>query len=163
MNLNIGKKSTSPKQNWWTSKDHSPKAQFPFALSALVLALALAGCASPGPGHEQLSSLQPKQVGLGAETSTDMSAQWWNELGDEALNSLIAAALKDRPSMLIAKSRVYRAIALTQLSESASMPQVGLGLDANRQSYSTNGLFGGLLKNTGLQTSTTSTFQAGMS
>ena len=163
MNLNIGTKSTSLAHNCWHSTEPKPKTPFPFALSALVLSLTLGGCATPGPGHDQLGSIQPKQVGLGSEVSTDISAQWWNELGDPTLNNLIASALKDRPSMLIAKSRVYKAISLAQLSESTSLPQVGLGLDTNRQSYSTNGLFGGLLKNSGLQTSTPSTFQAGMS
>ena len=163
MNLNIDTKTTSLKHTCWNAKEQMPWTRFPFALSALVLALAMGGCASPGPGHEQLNPLQPKQVGLDTRTSTDITEQWWNELGDPTLSSLISSALKDRPSMMIAKSRVYKAISLAQLSESASMPQVGLGLDANRQSYSTNGLFGGLLKTNGLQTTTTSTFQASLS
>ena len=134
----------------------------PLTLTALAFALVLAGCATPGPDHVQLNSLSPVQVGLGTQPSSQLSAQWWRELNDENLNNLINAALKDRPSMQVARSRVYKAMSLTQLSESASMPQVGLGLDQNRQSYSTNGLFGGLLKQAGLQTSTSSTFQAGL-
>ena len=136
--------------------------KIPHALTSLCVALALGGCATPGADHVQLESLSPKQVGFTSQPTSDFSAQWWKELGDENLNSLINAALKERPTMMIAKSRVYKAMSLTQLSESASMPQIGLGLDSMRQGYSTNGLFGGLLKGTGLQTNTTSTFQAGL-
>ncbi len=143
-------------------KDLPLSLKMPFTLTALVIAITLAGCATPGPDHIQLSTVGASAVGLTAQPTTDLSSQWWRELGDERLNSLITTALKDRPNMQMAKSRVYKAMALNQLSESTSLPQIGLGLDANRQSYSTNGLFGGLLKNTGLQTTTTSTFQAGL-
>ena len=120
------------------------------------------GCASPGRDHIQLNTIEAKQAGFGDQVTTNVSNQWWKEFGDETLNNLISIALADKPSIQIAKSRVYKALALAQLSESVSMPQVGLGLDSNRQSYSSNGLFGGLLKSQGLQTTRTSTFQAGL-
>jgi len=149
-NLNIG-----------SSKRLLKKANLiPYA--SLMSLLILAGCATPGADHTALTQLDSDSLRLSKENTSAVSDQWWTELGDANLNSLIQAALKDKPSLKIASSRVYRAMSLAQLSDSAHLPQVGLGADINRQSYSSNGLFGGLLKNTGLQTATTSTLQTGV-
>jgi len=124
--------------------------------------LFLSGCATPGADHTAIKEFDGARLNLSKDSSSAVTAQWWLEFGDENLNSLISTALKDRPTLQIASARVQRAMSLAQLSDSASMPQIGLGADLNRQGYSTNGLFGGLLKGAGLQTVTTSTLQSGI-
>ena len=153
-NLNIGSSIGSSKRLLKKAK------KIPYV--SLMSLLILAGCATPGADHIALTQIDSASLRLPKENSSAVADQWWTELGDTNLNSLIQASLKDKPSLKIASSRVYRAMSLAQLSESAHMPQIGLGADINRQGYSSNGLFGGLLKNTGLQTATTSTFQAGI-
>jgi len=129
---------------------------------AALAAVLLTGCATPGPDHSPLKPIDTQKIGLLNQHSTEMSDQWWQAWGDDALNQLILAALKDRPTLLTAKARLYKAVSLSQLSQSLELPQFGLGADLHRQSYSTNGLFGGLLQGTGLQTTTTSTLQTGI-
>jgi NodT family efflux transporter outer membrane factor (OMF) lipoprotein len=132
------------------------------SLSVIGSALLLAGCATQGPDHAVLAQISSEQLKLSKDSTSAVMSNWWTELGDAQLSSLIDSALKDRPNLQIARSRVYKAMSLAQLSESSRLPQVGLGADINRQGYSTNGLFGGLLRGTGLQSSTTSTLQTGI-
>jgi NodT family efflux transporter outer membrane factor (OMF) lipoprotein len=125
----------------------------------IASSLLLSGCATPGAEHTVIKEFDGTRLNLSKEASSKVVTQWWLEFGDKNLNALITTALKDRPTLQIASARVQRAMSLAQLNDSASMPQIGIGADLNRQGYSTNGLFGGLLKNTGLQTATTSSLQ----
>lgn len=63
--------------------------------------------------------------------------QWWRDYGDPQLNGLIDAALKDSPTLAVAKARLRLAGAAVQMNDAALLPQVNLNATAEeqRQSY----------------------------
>ncbi|MDB5759904.1 MAG: fusaric acid resistance protein [Burkholderia sp.] len=119
---------------------------FPIADRAvLVLALALAGCASDH-GLRPRASLQNGDTlaASAALASTKLSPaawpanDWWRRYGDAQLDGLVAEALAGSPSMRVADARIRQASAYAGLAESALAPQVSGGLKSNRQRYSAN-------------------------
>ncbi|MBV7426594.1 efflux transporter outer membrane subunit [Acidovorax sp. sif0715] len=114
-----------------------------FAVSAVALAAALflVGCASPGPAHTPLAQTTPAGAGLNASASESAApSQWWTTLGDAQLNALVDKALQGSPSLAVSRARLEQAVALSQVREAASGPQVNLGVDATRQRYTAHGL-----------------------
>ncbi len=113
-------------------------------LLALCAALALTGCALPGPDRTPLAQLTPTAAGLGAAdlpaTAALPTAAWWTALGDAQLNALVAQALQGNPSLAASRARFERAAALATASSTAGQVHGSLGLDATRQRYSANGL-----------------------
>jgi NodT family efflux transporter outer membrane factor (OMF) lipoprotein len=110
-------------------------------VSILVLAMVLAGCATPGPDHPQLTQRQPDSFGL-SETRMEMvSAQWWKSFEDTELDELVLAALADQPSLEVTRARVSRMLAMADVSQSTSFPQVTIGAEVTRQRYTANGLY----------------------
>lgn len=111
-------------------------------VGAVLLTGLLAGCASPGEPRAAAPLAAPAQVGLDDATTTPaVPAQWWRSLGDPALDALIDQALAGQPGLQAAAARVARAEAGVRASESATAPQVGLGLDVTRQRYSETSLY----------------------
>lgn len=113
----------------------------PRLLAPLAATLLLLGCASPGPEHPALPATNAAALGLAPAASTPVSAQWWRSLNDPVLDQLVERALQGHPSLSLASTRVERAMKLADLSRSADSPQVGLGLELNRQRYTQNGLY----------------------
>lgn len=113
----------------------------PALWTALAVAALVSACATPGPDRQPLAPLRPEAVGLlpGAGGAA-VPEQWWQSLGDEQLNALVELALKDHPSLAVARARAARGLALADLSRAASGPQAGLDLEVTRQRYSANGL-----------------------
>ena len=100
----------------------------------------VSGCASQGAAHTPLASTQAADLGLSANPSAPIAAQWWTALGDTTLNALIEHALQGSPSLAVLQARQTRALALADLSSSASQPHATLQADAARQRYSANGM-----------------------
>lgn len=119
-------------------------AQMPAKWRATVWTLAasafLSACSSPATQAPTLP-WSGEQLGLNAAASTDVSVDWWTTWGDARLQALIRQALKEHPNMQQAQARVRRMQALVGVADAASLPQVALGADFNRQRYSANGLF----------------------
>jgi NodT family efflux transporter outer membrane factor (OMF) lipoprotein len=116
-------------------KHRHTRAAVTLAATALLVA-----CSSPKV-HSPTPAWSDAQLGLHANASTTVSADWWTTWGDARLQALIGQALQDHPGMQQAAARVRRAQASTQLADAADLPQVGLGADFSRQRYSANGLF----------------------
>lgn len=107
-----------------------------------VMATGMVGCAD-------MSGIASKAVlrdtpSFGLETATSpsaaVSANWWEDFGDEQLNTLVTQALQDNLSLKIAQARLARAQAVTDVANAATLPQLSAQLDATRQRYSANGL-----------------------
>ncbi len=115
--------------------------------SVLAIAL-LAACTSPaGPqdsgietpsfwarlkGGEQDKTAQnlDKPITIDAETHVDQT--WWTHFNDATLNSLIAEALSNNKTLLIAKARVEEAQAGRALAKSSLFPQINAEASASR-------------------------------
>jgi NodT family efflux transporter outer membrane factor (OMF) lipoprotein len=116
-------------------------ARRPALWTALAVATLVSACATPGPDRQPLAQVGPEAVGLQPGVgSPAVPEQWWQSLGDEQLNALVELALKDHPSLAVARARAARGLALADLSRAASGPQAGLDLEVTRQRYSANGL-----------------------
>lgn len=101
-------------------------------LSAMTIALILAGCASsrglaPEGRVLDADSLQA-QRSLSAASVSDAAfpqQDWWTTLGDAQLNALVSEALQGTPSLDAADARVRQAIAQAGIVDAARKPTLG--------------------------------------
>ena len=121
----------------------------PWRCAALVAAaVGLSACADFSGIAPQARLTEPQTLGLGTSAPTTSTAsdaaakpQWWTRFGDAQLNTLVAQALQNSPTLKLAQARVDRALAFTDLSRSAELPAVNGALDATRQRFSANGVY----------------------
>ena len=112
---------------------------------ALALALGLSGCAQlpsldKGATIKSIEQYQTQQS-LAGQSGTWPQDAWWRSYGDVQLDSLIAEGLKGSPTMTIAEARLRRALAMTQVTNSASQPQLNASANPTMQKQSYNYLF----------------------
>lgn len=107
-------------------------------LAGLVAAVVLAGCAST-KGIEPEATLRDAPVPQASASVAPVSAQWWREFGDAQLDALVDEALKGNPTLGVAKARLRRAQAVTEVAGAARLPQINGALDLTRQRYTENG------------------------
>ncbi|OZI76016.1 efflux transporter outer membrane subunit [Bordetella genomosp. 2] len=107
-------------------------------LSALALALALAGCAAVGPDYHLPASAAARRPAASAgfqqarETAfrqDSVPGTWWRLYQDPALDALIQQALRANTDLRIAAANLQRAQAVTQ--EARGQQQPTLGVDAS--------------------------------
>jgi multidrug efflux system outer membrane protein len=67
--------------------------------------------------------------------------QWWRDYHDPQLDTLIARALRDAPTLDVAQARVAGAGAAVAAERASGGAQAGLDTGFNRQRYSSNGFF----------------------
>ncbi|MDI9240418.1 efflux transporter outer membrane subunit [Lysobacter sp. LF1] len=96
-------------------------------LSALAIALLVAGCASsrglaPEGRPLDADSLQSQRSLAGASDAAFPTQDWWTTLGDAQLNALINEALQGTPGLDAADARVRQAIAQAGLADAARKP-----------------------------------------
>lgn len=122
-------------------------------LAGIAAALLLAGCANMKGIDPDATLKTPPVPGASAQQVPAVSARWWTEFADPQLDRLVEQALRDNPSLGVAKARLRRAQAAAEAAGSARYPQVGAGLDVTRQLFTANGLYppplGGAIYNTG--------------
>lgn len=112
---------------------------------AMALALTLAGCAAIAPDTHPLHQREVASAELSAGIKLAQEgwpeAQWWTAYHDEQLNAIIRQALAGGPSLEVAAAHIGTA----RSSLSRSLADVGLEsalyANANRQRYSSTGLF----------------------
>ncbi len=69
------------------------------------------------------------------------SEAWWRDYHDPQLDALVAAALRDGPSLGVAQARVASAGAAVAAERAAGGASLGVETGFNRQRYSSNGFF----------------------
>ncbi len=108
-----------------------------FLLSSLTFSLLLAGCAAPSNivSHNQL--LKSEQL----QSSTSLSNlsvtnwptdQWWHQLNDAQLDSLISEALKNSPDLQLANARLMQAEAGVDQADSLFDPSLSANAGITR-------------------------------
>ena len=116
-----------------------------FFRTALPLgaALALSACAGIPDSKPHAVLLEAPSLGLSTQAGTmaTLQDQWWRQFGDAQLDRLIDSALASNPSLKVAQARLARAQAGADITDAASAPQLGVGVDATRQQFTATGLY----------------------
>ena len=118
------------------------RAHLPQTALLAVVVLCLSACANfaDTPQSAVLRDAQSSGLPAAQKETTAVSATWWRDFGDEQLNQLIQEALASNPSLKIVQARLVRAKAGAEITEAASGPQLGVGVDATRQLFTANGM-----------------------
>jgi NodT family efflux transporter outer membrane factor (OMF) lipoprotein len=114
----------------------------------IAVSITIAGCASTHGIAPQAQPLSASQVDQGAAVRT--AAQnaawpgdsWWQAWHDPQLDQLIAAALRDNPTMAGAAARVRYAAALAQQARADTQPQLNLEASVARERWPDNYFYG---------------------
>ncbi|NML17825.1 efflux transporter outer membrane subunit [Azohydromonas caseinilytica] len=106
-------------------------------LSALFLALVLAGCAStPEPLPPPLAQMPAafREAGWQPVDAVPLpaGARWWRAFGDPQLDALVERALQDNPGLHVAAARLAQARAVLRATDAQRAPQVGLDAGVGR-------------------------------
>ncbi|RRV05568.1 efflux transporter outer membrane subunit [Pseudomonas sp. v388] len=107
--------------------------------SLLAMALGLAGCASYSGLDTAGRRLDARSLETG-KSLADVSLSpagwpapdWWKNLGDSQLDSLIAEALRDSPDMQVASARTHQATAAAYAADASRMPRVDASASVSR-------------------------------
>ena len=114
------------------------------AAAASMLAL-LSGCISVPADTTRSAGPDAAHARLAADITLPADAwpaeQWWLAYSDPQLNALVARALRDNPTLAVAKARLAGARAVTGAEQADEGARLGLAGGANRQRYSSNGFF----------------------
>ncbi len=116
-------------------------------LPLLVAAAVLAGCADMSGITPQATLRDGASVGLAdsavsqpfSSTHSAIPVDWWHAMGDAQLDSLVAQAVQNNPSLKIVQARLARAQAVTEVADAALLPQVSGAVDVTRQRYTETG------------------------
>ncbi len=105
-------------------------------LTALVLAMALAGCASFAGIAPTAKTTAPAALGAAQAPIEWPATAWWRQFDDAKLAALIERALAGNPSLQLVETRVVKARAAAGIAESALWPQLNASADSTRQRLS---------------------------
>ncbi len=109
-----------------------------FAATALVAALAGAGCAAVGPDYSTPALAVPdswQSAPADAAPVVNLAA-WWDQLGDPVLTGLVNEALQSSPDLRSARARLREARARRDLAGADRFPTVGASVSAARSKTS---------------------------
>lgn len=100
---------------------------------ALMLTLALAGCAGPQVATEHVAPVVPAAAWrTDAGPTAPLDRAWWRGFGDPALAALVDKALANNTDIAIAAARVREARANERLARAQLLPTLDAGAGAGR-------------------------------
>lgn len=112
-----------------------PRTGTPLALSALVGALLLAGCASlkaPSPPADAGVAVPAGWSRTEPATTPTALARWWQRFEDPVLTALIEQALAANTSIASAQATLRQSRALAQVQQARLGPDLGVSASAQR-------------------------------
>jgi multidrug efflux system outer membrane protein len=113
-------------------------------VAPLLAALLLTACAAPEfkqPQADTPAAFKESQVVTAEDGTRWKQAQdaerqprgeWWLAFGDPALNELINEATRNNANLAVAAARVKQARAIAGIAEADRIPQIGVGVGAQR-------------------------------
>ena len=118
-------------------KRHAMFARRGGALLACALATALTGCVTLGPDYQRPDVALPQAWRSELPNARDVvNTQWWQGLGDPALDALISEAIDANKDLQLATLRVEEFDAKLGIARAEGRPQVGYSGLAQRKRYS---------------------------
>ncbi|MFS2017616.1 TolC family protein, partial [Massilia sp. CT11-108] len=126
-------------------------------VAPLMAALLLTACAAPefkqpsittptafkesqtvpaGAANDVRSAADGTTWTVGRPAEAQPRGEWWRAFHDETLNGLIAEATANNQSLTVAAARVKQARAIAGIAEADRIPQVGVGVGAQRERLS---------------------------
>ncbi|MEQ1596141.1 MAG: efflux transporter outer membrane subunit [Casimicrobium sp.] len=115
--------------------------KFSYSLSAVALALTLAGCGALGPNYERPAQSLPTASIKPQSTHTVASVDWlvwWKSFQDPALNALLDEATANSQDLALAAARIDESRASLALTHSSRFPTVDATVNASRSQVSEN-------------------------
>lgn len=110
-----------------------PKMRMFAAAAAVVLLLtACATHSAYSPPKQTIPSDWENTPHRGQPTGVAAAGQWWTQLGDQAVDSLVAAAFADNPTLAQAAARVDQARAAAGVANAQRLPAVNGSTNAAR-------------------------------
>jgi multidrug efflux system outer membrane protein len=109
------------------------------ALHSTWVALAIAGCATPGP---EVAPAPPPELPAATAPSLPVASDWWKAFNDARLEALIDEALRENRDLARAMARIDESRAALQLAGSERWPVVSAGAGAARRRNSETGPLG---------------------
>ncbi|WP_221799802.1 efflux transporter outer membrane subunit [Oceanobacter mangrovi] len=113
-------------------------------LASLLTLLVLGGCAQLPPEQASPDMMTANKDTFASQQSLAGTAaawpqqQWWQQYGDAQLDQLISEGLASSPDMTIAAARVRAAAAFSDVTASATSPQLSANVDITKQKQSYN-------------------------
>jgi hypothetical protein len=137
------------RQNWKGHIDMNKLHMIAKGVAPILAALLMTACAAPEfkqPAMEVPTAFKESQtpeasVKVAADGSTWKQAQaaeaqprgeWWLAFNDPALNELVNEATRANANLAVAAARVKQARAIAGIAEADRIPQVGVGVGAQR-------------------------------
>jgi multidrug efflux system outer membrane protein len=117
-------------------------------LTALVVALVLAGCASVPDIDVSTLPTTPVQFKEGGRFTVAQPAEaqprgeWWKAFADPVLEELIARADRNNTSVQVAAARLAQSRALARITDADRAPQLGVGAGVSRSGGVVDGVSG---------------------
>lgn len=120
------------------------KSMIAKGVAPLLAALLLTACAAPEfkqPQVDTPSAFKESQVVTASDGTRWKQAQdaerqprgeWWLAFGDPALNELVNEATRNNANLAVAAARVKQARAIAGIAEADRIPQIGVGVGAQR-------------------------------
>jgi multidrug efflux system outer membrane protein len=121
-------------------------------VTPLLAALLLTACAAPEfkqPAMDVPAAFKEPQTADDVKVAADGTrwkearpaeqqprGEWWLAFNDPGLNELMAEATRNNANLAVAAARVKQARAVAGIAEADRIPQVGVGVGANRQRLS---------------------------
>lgn len=110
------------------------------ALLCVTWLIMLSGCMTP-PNVKTAEVLSAQAIGVRPDGFVPiLTPDWWATFGDPQLSQLIETGLKANPGLGVVAARLALARAAVALAQAEAGPSVGMGADARRQRFSSNGL-----------------------
>lgn len=119
-------------------------------LTALALAMSLTGCFVVGPDYEKPQIQAPQQWRFGVDDAKETAnLQWWEQLQDPVLNSLVEQALLNNLDLKVAIANVEQFMGVYGATRASLFPQIFGQGDYQRQQTSGEALgLGGKIPDT---------------